>query len=246
MFASAIILAKNPISIFPEYRSRVWWTCLVMAALLMLVFSSVAVYASGWGGYISEKVINRNGVANSNLLIGRSGVVTSGLDVAMSGRALVVGATNVYMDGAGTHATLNGNLQSLNGFPQNTVYFQWGYDTSYGYTTVSQVVAATGAFSSNIQGFDPSQTIYYRAVVEADGISYSNPSSFVATGAIVGGFNMLNAVVVIAYIAMILFTMITIGRQSTIAALLLMTVAIYLGEAFVVAIQEALRNMFGR
>jgi hypothetical protein len=66
----------------------------------------------------------------------------------------------------------------------------------------------------------------------------------VTTGSIAAGFNLLNAVVVVAYIALVLFTMVALGRKSTIAALLFMAVAIYIGEAFIAAIQAALNSIF--
>ncbi len=153
--AVAIALVSRPI--FPEYRSRAWWLCLIMAVLLMLSFSTVSVYASGFGGYISEQLIGRSGVSDSSLLIGRSGVASSGLDVAMEGD-----------------------------------------------------------------------------VVEED-----NPGTPISVGV-----KLLNAVVVLAYVAMVLFTVVAIGRESTVIALLLMVVAIYVGEAFVVIIQEAIRALF--
>ena len=155
--AVAIALVFRPKSIFPEYRSRAWWLCLIMAVLLMLSFSAVSVYASGFGGYISEQLIGRSGVSDSSLLIGRSGVASSGLDVAMEGD-----------------------------------------------------------------------------VVEED-----NPGTPVSVGV-----KLLNAVVVLAYVAMVLFTVVAIGRESTVIALLFMVVAIYVGEAFVVIIQEAIRALF--
>ncbi len=156
--AVAIELVFRPKSIFPEYRSRVWWLCLIMAVFLMLSFSAVSVYASGFGGYISEQLIGRSGVSDSSLLIGRSGVASSGLDVAMEGD-----------------------------------------------------------------------------VVEED----KNPGTPVSVGV-----KLLNAVVVLAYVAMVLFTVVAIGRESTVIALLLMVVAIYVGEAFVVILQEAIRALF--
>jgi hypothetical protein len=58
------------------------------------------------------------------------------------------------------------------------------------------------------------------------------------------GFNLLNAVVVISYISLVLFTMVALGRKSTVAALLWMAVAIYIGEAFIAIIQEALNSVF--
>ena len=108
-----------------------------------------------------------------------------------------------------------------------------------------QTLNAIGAFSAGISGFDPSQTIYYRVVIDGDGRHYSASSTFVSGGGIIAGFNILNAVVVPAYIAMIIFTVIILGRKSTIVALLFMALAIYVGEACITLIQEALNNVFG-
>ncbi len=244
METMVMVMGSKPISIFPSYKSKVWWFCLIMAIVFALVFVSAAVYAFGIGGYVSEKLIDRSGVNNSNVLIGRSGVSDSALSTGMSGIVAAAGATNIYMDGAVTHATLHGNLQNLNGFPSVSVYFQWGYDTSYGYTTVAQSMAAIGAFTADIQNFALDRVIYWRTVVDADGRNYSGSSIFTSPSGIMTGIGLLNAVVVVAYIAMVLFAIIVIGSRSTVLALLLMAVAIYIGEAFVVGIQEALRNMF--
>jgi len=244
MTAMVMSLARMPISIFPAYRGKAWWACLSVGILLMVIFSSALAYASGWGGYISEKLIGRSGVNNSSLLVGRSGVSNSALDVAMSGVATATGATNIYMDGAGTHATLNGNLQSLRGFPSVSVYFQWGYDGVYDHSTAAQTMAATGSFSDTIAHFDPSKAVNYRAVVVADGTNYSSPSTFIASGGIVTGFNLLNATVVLVYVAMVIFVALAIGSRSTIAALVFLAIAIYMGEAFVTGIQEAINALF--
>lgn len=247
MSSMVAALTRRPLPIFPKWGARIWWACVIMGLVLALAFCGIAVYASGWGGYISEKLIARDGVGGSNLLIERGGVATSGLDVGMSGVLTSPSVTGMYIDAAETaHATLHANLTTLNGFPQATVYFEWGYDTGYGNATAPQVVAATGDVTADIQGFDPSRGVYYRGVVEADGRNYSSGSSFlVGTSGAVTGFNLLNAVVLIVYIAMVLFVVIALGRASTVAVLVLMAVAIYLGEALVVAIQEALRHAFG-
>lgn len=247
MVAVALQILSLPVVPFlPRKGTKIWWLFSVMAVLLMLFFGTVAVYASGWGGYISEKVIGRSGIGDSNLLIGRSGVSNSGLDVAMSGILTSPSISNTFIDGMGVaHATLRAIVTNLNGFPQATVYFEWGYDTGYGHTSASQVVVATGEYTSIIQGYDPSQTIYYRGVIETDGTNYSNGNSFlVGNQGIIAGFNLLNAVVVLLYATMVLFVVIAVGRESTIAALLVMALAIYLGVAFIGALQEAIRNIF--
>jgi len=216
----------------------------VILALFIASFGFWTVYASGLGGYISEKLLERSGVTNSHILIDMSGVSNSSLDTGMSGRVTVSAASNIYMDGTGSHATLSGNLQDMNGFPSVTVYFEWGYDASYGHTTTSQVMATTGSFSATLDHFDPSETVYFRGVAVADGKNYSSPSSFVASGASFAWFNLLDAVVTLAYVALVIFVVIQLGQRSTIVALLFMAIAIYVGEAFITVIAEALRNIF--
>jgi hypothetical protein len=221
-----------------------WWVGFVSSILLVVLTTFNTVLASGFGGWISEKLIDRDGLTDSNVLIG-SGTTNSGLDVAMSGRATATGATNVYMDGVGTHATLNGNLATLNGFPSVYVYFQWGYDgVNYIGATTPQLMNATGVFTDTIAHFDPGKTVYYRAAVDSDGLSFSSPSTFITEGSIAAGFNLLNGVVVLVYIALMLFVTIKIMMHSTIAGLLFSAVAIYIGEAFIQAIQVALNSMF--
>jgi len=90
-------------------------------------------------------------------------------------------ATGVYMNG-GTHATLNGNLSSLGGAPTADIWFEWGYDTSYGNYAGNTTVSATGAYTATITGYDPDQTIYYRFVGEnVDGTTYGSAVSFAVT-----------------------------------------------------------------
>ncbi len=242
---TVLSLINTPLFILPPRKSKLWWLSLILVLLVVLSLVTTAVYASGFGGWVSEKLVGQNGVADSNLLIGRSGVSNSGLDVATSGVVTATGATAVSWDGANAHATLNGNLSSLRGFPSVSVHFEYGYSTSYGNTTVGQIKAATGAFTADITYGDPSKTVYYRSVVEADGTNYSSASSFTNTSGIATGFNILNSTVVIVYIAFILVIMIRLGQKSTLAALLFMAIAVYIGEAFVTIIQQALNQVFG-
>ncbi len=216
-----------------------------MVALIFMSLGARAIYASGLGGYISETLIERSGISGSSLLIGRSGVATSEIDVAMGAIVSTGAATNVYMDGTGTHATLSGILSDLKGFPRAMVYFQWGYDGAYTNETTGQTVTSTGGFSEEITGFDPSRQVYYRGAVDTDGTRFSSGSSFIASGAVVGGFNLINATVVIAYTALVLLVILAIGSHSTFVAIVFMVLAVALGVVGIGAIQDLIRSLLG-
>ena len=110
---------------------------IAVALLLVLLIASIGAVVSAYdfnGDFISSKLLEGSGVSSSILTIG--GEAGSSQDVMMGAIASTLPATNI-----GTkQATLNGNLSDLNGFPEATVYFEWGYDTSYGNTTGSQTL----------------------------------------------------------------------------------------------------------
>ncbi len=58
-------------------------TILIVLAIF-IILPSIIVVADELGGYMSEQLIGRNGVADSNLLIGREGVNNSFLDIGLS------------------------------------------------------------------------------------------------------------------------------------------------------------------
>ncbi|KKN79301.1 hypothetical protein LCGC14_0340830 [marine sediment metagenome] len=63
----------------------------VILVCVLVVFSVLipsVVIADGLGGYDTEKLISRDGVADSQLVIGRDGVNNSWLDIAMGGSHL--------------------------------------------------------------------------------------------------------------------------------------------------------------
>jgi len=82
--------------------------------------------------------------------------------------------------GGGTFATLNGNLADLSSSPTVDVWFEWGYDTSYGNTSLAQNTLLPGDFSTDISGFDPNEDIVYRFVGRSeDGTTaYGAPVTF--------------------------------------------------------------------
>lgn len=92
-------------------------------------------------------------------------------------------ATDVNMGFMSTSATLNGTLDGLGGAPAVDIWFEWGYDTSYGNTTAVQSVAAIGDQEADITGYDPAQTVHFRIVGEnVDGTTYGADQSFLVDG----------------------------------------------------------------
>lgn len=145
--------------------------------LLWYLLPCGVVLANYFAGYTSEKLIARQGTNNSLLVIGR-GLPDSRLEVALGPRVATVAATNIYRDALGNHATLNGNLASLGLAANTTVYFEWGYNTSYGNVTAPQVLVVPVAFNAAVNNFTP-QPVHFRGVaINDDGITYGADSEF--------------------------------------------------------------------
>ncbi len=161
-----------------------WGLRITLGFIVALFLSSLAIvsYATGLGGYLSEKLIDSSGTSSSSILIEWSGVGLSDLDVVMGIAATPLSATNVIMDGTGTHATLRANVTDLHGFPSASVWFEWGTDISFGGSTPAQTVLATGIVAATIDHYDPNQTIYYRLDAQPlgfqEGVTYSSPAHF--------------------------------------------------------------------
>ena len=137
----------------------------------------------GLGGMISEKMMNRAGVADSSLLLGRTGTNT---ELSVLGFAPTISTLPATAIGGGvTSATLNGRVTDMNGMPSATGYFQWGYAVgALTNTTATIPITVAGDYSKVASGFT-ANPVYYRFVVDADGTAYGATTQFstpVATG----------------------------------------------------------------
>jgi hypothetical protein len=75
--------------------------------------------------------------------------------------------------------TLNGNITSLGVASDCYAAFEWGYSGSYGNTTSLVARNATGAYSATITVSDPTQIVYYRALVKVGSVySYGAQMTF--------------------------------------------------------------------
>jgi hypothetical protein len=189
------------------YPSRRWLTRLsvaitvVMIVLLLTnVLTSIANTIS-LGGLVSEKLVDRNGTANSSLLIGST---VSG-EQTVVGFAPAVATTAVTDPGEGT-VTLNGTVTTMNGMPSAVGYFQWGYAKgSLPSTTAPFAITATGDYSTVLTGFTQSNTVYYRFYADADGTNYGSVMDTL-TPAGAGG-NLLKLIIPLVVALIICVTM---------------------------------------
>ncbi len=198
-------------------RPKKYTIWLLLVVILFLVYPYVIVFASELGGLVSEKLIDRSGVTASRLVIGRSGVNNSTLDVAIGAVVSTVGATNI------TDATtvLNGTLSDMNGMPQAIVYFEWGYDASYGNTSTSQTLTGTGDFLVTIGGYDSKKTIHFRAASDTDGTLYGAGQTF-EVGDRVSAYAILSNILLILIAIIICIAVIKLAGSPV--AFLIMTV----------------------
>jgi len=146
----------------------------ILATGLLLLLPSIQVLASGVGGYISEKLIDRSGVSSSSLVIGMG---NPQIDIGMGPSVSTLPAQTTK---GINKATLRGSVDSLNSFPSATVWFEWGYSTSYGNTTATQTATNTGEYSTEITGLSD-RPVHYRFVASLDGTNYGSDSLFQST-----------------------------------------------------------------
>lgn len=233
---------RMEIAIVREKNGAKYLIWAVVGILVFLLLFCATVLAWELGGYISEKLIERSGVANSSLVIDSSGVSNAMLDVGMAPAITTLAATNVSM-GADTHATLNGEVASLNGFPQAAVYFQWGYDTGYGNATASQTITAVGSYSADINNYNPDREVHYRFVSEADGTSYGADQTLrIHTAAWYSVANSLPLVWVVVVI-MMMFGLLAVTRSPVIVLVFGVLIAV-LGSQGIQVIRAALTGLW--
>ncbi len=252
----------NTVALSDKQRTKQLTIAILLVGIMIMVYSVFAVYASGLGGYISEKLISSSGTTNSALVIDRFGVSGSNLDVTMGPIVTTLSATNIFIDGMGqSHATLRGTLTSLNGFPISNVWFEWGYSTAYGTATATQVANALGIYTATITNYDPAQTVYYRFVGQTDGTSYSGATIIYpattpgigggSTFAIINGagatstVSLLSVVSLLFAVAILLFMLHALREtKNPIVLVIILGLLIFAGIALLSGFQQLMNNLF--
>jgi hypothetical protein len=75
-------------------------------------------------------------------------------------------------------AVLRGCLEKMGTASPVSVYFEWGTDTDFSYTTEPKPRTRPGRFLTILTGLKPDTTYYFRVVAVGDGISYGSIKSF--------------------------------------------------------------------
>ena len=81
---SSLAIVALPFSALPKWKIKSALVALLIIGALFLL-PTLMVQAEALGGYVSEKVIGRDGVNDSSLIVGRDGVNNSSLDIVMGG-----------------------------------------------------------------------------------------------------------------------------------------------------------------
>jgi C1A family cysteine protease len=80
------------------------------------------------------------------------------------------------------NATLSGSLTDMGGNQSVTAFFEYGTDSSYGFTTAAQILSETGGFCADLSGLTMGQTYHFRIVADGDNSTetiYSPDAAFI-------------------------------------------------------------------
>jgi len=242
----------NALVLFDKQKTKQLTIAILLVGIMILAYSAVSVYASGLGGYISEKLISSSGTTNSAIVIDRFGVSGSNLDVTMGPVIGIMAPSSVTMDALGTHATLRGSVTSLNGFPTSNIWFEWGYTPAYGSVTATQVANVAGIYTATINHYIGTETIYYRFVGQTDGTNYSNGSSFNLMDYTSSGGNpvtsslpLMQTISLIFVAGIILFMLLALREvQNPLLVAVILAALVLMGISFLSGIQSLLNSLF--
>ena len=174
-------------------------------------------------------------------------VITASVYVGTVPWISTLAATNIYMDGSGTHGTLNGELMDLGNATTNDIWFEWGYDASCGNEVGKQTVNSTGNYSCTLSHYNPDATIHYRFVGESlGGVVYGSNYSFgMGYSHVLGVYRVTQVLPYIAIAGVILMVLlVAMGGVGLIPGIVLAAVVILVGLAFNNAIMGALGGMW--
>ena len=97
-------------------------------------------------------------------LLGVSAVYGNAMNFSTPGAAALAVSTGSVSSVTSTSATLVGYLESLGGYRNAYVWFEWGPTTAYGQTTTMQTMYSPGTFNFAVQGLNPGTIYHYRAL----------------------------------------------------------------------------------
>jgi len=97
-------------------------------------------------------------------LIGVSAVYGAPQNFNTPGSANLAVSTGSVSGVNNNSATLVGYLESLGGYRNANVWFEWGTTTAYGQTTAMQTMYSPGTFNYTLQGLNPGTIYHYRAL----------------------------------------------------------------------------------
>lgn len=195
----------------------------VLAVMALLLLSILTVVSSvSLGGLITEQMLGRDGVADSSLILASA----DNTELSVMGFAPAVSTlpvTNSFLTAGVPTATLRGRVTDMNDMPTSTGYFVWGYASGFMVnTTATQVITATGDYTTDITWPNQNDKIYYEFLADSDGTNRGGVAQFLMPSG-VGGFLIKNLLRVVLAAA-ILIGVVYLGRNGPTVAMLLSAV----------------------
>jgi len=97
-------------------------------------------------------------------VIGVSAVYGAAQSFSTPGAASLAVSTGSVSGVTNNSATLVGYLESMGGYRNASVWFEWGPTTAYGQTTAMQTMYSPGTFNYTLQGLNPGTAYHFRAL----------------------------------------------------------------------------------
>jgi hypothetical protein len=116
--------------------------------------------------------------------VGVSTVYGSTIDFNTSGGGALSVSTGAESEVGSNSATIVGYLDSLGGYRNAYVWFEWGTTRSYVQTTTMQTTYSPGTFNYTLRGLNPGTTYHFRALAvptAAGGVTATGTDSFFTT-----------------------------------------------------------------
>jgi len=169
----------NSLLIRQDYRPKrllLLWIISIILAIWMFPSFYFQTFASGLGGYISEKLVDRSGVSDSSLIVGTASelVTASSSDIGLAPVIATLPSRTVGNNPVQADIKFQGRINDMNGFPSASIWFEWGYNTGYGNTTTTQTVTSSGTYTATISNITKPGSIHFRFCASTDGTSYGD------------------------------------------------------------------------
>jgi hypothetical protein len=139
---------------------------MILAIIGLMSITNIVSGEIGIGGLVSEKLIMRQGINTGRLIVSLTGQGISPV-IGTGGTVTTFDVNEI----TGDTINFKSSVLSLNGMPNATIYFNWGYTDALGNVSSNNIITAAGDYTISyvLPGYVPTKTVYYQAAIDTDG-----------------------------------------------------------------------------